>query len=239
MVTSPRPPLRPTRSSCCSTASTAICSARTVAPSSPRRTSIGSPRNQCGSRTTSLGRCRACRRVTTSSCGQLDFLWKPWGSVELWEDTGRLRAAPLGCGHDARQRPSASVRDRRRELPRRLHGMGVRARPRRRHLEDPPRPELDGRTGVRLLPGRGVPPLARVGSAARRASPARARWPAPRSGSTRTQDGTTGSCSSSTSSIRTSPSTRPTTTPSLYDPDWEGPHLVHPPYMVGAIERGR
>src|SRR5262249_48626711 len=20
-------------------------------------------------------------------CGQLDFLWKPWGSVELWEDT--------------------------------------------------------------------------------------------------------------------------------------------------------
>jgi arylsulfatase A-like enzyme len=25
---------------------------------------------------------------------------------------------------------------------------------------------------------------------------------------------------------------------SLYDPDWEGPHLVHPPYMVGAIDRG-
>ena len=150
----------------------------------------------------------------------------------------RVRAASLGCRHDARQRPSASLRDRRRELPRRLHGMGVRARARRRHLEDPSRPELDGCTGVRLLPRRGVPPLARAGSAARTASPGRARWPARRSGSTRTRDGTTGSCSSSTSSIRTSRSTRPTTYASLYDPDWEGPHLVHPPYMVGAIDRG-
>ncbi len=25
---------------------------------------------------------------------------------------------------------------------------------------------------------------------------------------------------------------------SQYDPSWEGPHLIHPPYMVGAVDRG-
>ena len=44
---------------------------------------------------TSPVRCRACRRGTTCSCGALDFLWKPWGSIELWEEpiTRPLRRA--------------------------------------------------------------------------------------------------------------------------------------------------
>ena len=41
---------------------------------------------RCASPTTTPARCRACRRATTSSCGALDFLWRPWGSIELWED---------------------------------------------------------------------------------------------------------------------------------------------------------
>ena len=70
-------------------------------------------------------RCRACRRATTSSCGALDFLWRPWGSIELWEQpiTAALRGA--GRDDDARVRPSAPVRDRRRELPHRLQRAGT------------------------------------------------------------------------------------------------------------------
>jgi hypothetical protein len=34
---------------------------------------------------TSPARCRACRRATTSCAAALDFLWRPWGSIELWE----------------------------------------------------------------------------------------------------------------------------------------------------------
>ena len=50
-----------------------------------------SPRPQCASRTTTPARCRACRRVTTSCAAQLDFLWKPWGSIELWEEPITVR----------------------------------------------------------------------------------------------------------------------------------------------------
>ena len=43
--------------------------------------------------TTSPARCRACPPATTSSCGALDFLWKPWGSIELWEEPITAAAA--------------------------------------------------------------------------------------------------------------------------------------------------
>ena len=67
----------------------------TAAPSSPRRTSTGSP----------AAATRFTRHVTGSLpcmparhdilCGALDFLWKPWGSIELWEEpiTATLRRA--------------------------------------------------------------------------------------------------------------------------------------------------
>ena len=58
-------------------------------------------------------------------CGALDFLWKPWGSIELWEEPITRRAARAGRRHDARLRPPAPVRDRRRELPHRLHAPGT------------------------------------------------------------------------------------------------------------------
>ena len=75
-------------------------------------------------------------------CGALDFLWKPWGSIELWE-----RPSPPTSGRggpdDAGLRTTLTLRDRRRELPHRLR-LGLRAGPRGRPLADAPRPELVG-----------------------------------------------------------------------------------------------
>ena len=81
-------------------------------------------------------------------CGALDFLWRPWGSIELWEQpiTADLRHA--GRDDDAGHRPPAPVRDRRRELPHRLRRLGLRARPRGRPVEDLARPELDRCAGT-------------------------------------------------------------------------------------------
>ena len=104
--------------------------------------------------TTSPVRCRACRRRHDILCGALDFLWKPWGSIELWEEsiTAALRRA--GVHDDARHRSPAPVRDRRRELPHRLLRLGLRARPRGRPVEDLPRSVGDRctRDGLRAIP---------------------------------------------------------------------------------------
>ena len=61
-------------------------------------------------------------------CGAIDFLWKPWGSIEIWERplTAYLRAA--GRRHQAGLGSSASVRSRRRKLSHRFHRVGLPAR---------------------------------------------------------------------------------------------------------------
>ena len=112
-------------------------------------------------------------------------------------------------------RPSAPVRDRRRELPRRLHGVGLRARATRatRGRRAPTRAWM--RCARRSAVVRGVgrrtyDRLARRGSAPRTTSPDRGRcggrgaWLDDERAAR-----TTASCCSSTSSIRTSRSTRP------------------------------
>ena len=89
-----------TSSSCCSTASTATCSAATAAPSSTRRTSTGwRPRSVrfTNHHTGSLP-CMPARHDLL--VGALDFPWRPWGSIEVWEDAdhrtccGATRASP-------------------------------------------------------------------------------------------------------------------------------------------------
>src|SRR3954465_5728507 len=76
-------------------------------------------------------------------CGALDFLCRPWGSIELWEGplpadlrrgAGAPPVSPAGAvgNHDPRHGASASLRARRRELPHGLHGVGHSARPRKR-----------------------------------------------------------------------------------------------------------
>ena len=84
-------------------------------------------------------------------CGALDFLWKPWGSIELWEQsvTALLRGA--GVVTMLVVGPSASVRDRRRELPHRLHRVGLRAWSRGRPVAHAPRPRW---VGAPALPAR-------------------------------------------------------------------------------------
>ena len=71
--------------------------------------------------------------------------------------------------HDARHRPPAPVRDRRRELPHRLRRVGLRARPRGRPVADVARPVVDGRAGAAAADGRLVaaPPFGRPGAAPR------------------------------------------------------------------------
>ena len=76
------------------------------------------------------------------------------------------------------------------------------------------------------------------GSAARTASRGRARWPA----AAQWIDENAGWHDRFLLFVDEFDPHEPFDTPdayaSLYDPDWEGPHLVHPPYMVGAIDRG-
>ena len=105
-------------------------------------------------------------------CGALDFLWKPWGSVEIWEDADHRTAARRRRRHQLITRSSASVRDRRRELPRRLHRLGLSARPRGRRLEDAARSR---RGSARRRSAAGTCPTTTraAGSAARRTFPAR------------------------------------------------------------------
>ncbi len=171
-------------------------------------------RGRCASPATSPARCRACRRATTSSCGALDFLWRPWGSIELWEEPITAAAAAGRRDDDARHRPSAPVRDRRRELPHRLHArwdyvrghegdpwrtyadpswVGAPALPAGARRLVPARrydgtPHAGSTTESRLLPGRG-----RLPAAARR-------WLERPTGCA-TRRRTTRSCCSSTSSI--------------------------------------
>ena len=184
-------------------------------------------------------------------CGALDFLWRPWGSIELWEEpiTRRLRARRRD--DDARDRPPAPVRDRRRELPHRLHRLGLRAGPRGRPVAHLSRPVLGGHAGppggaggwywqrARRRPGDGRATTGRApGSGPRRTSRARGRWrrrPVARRGDAAPRPLVP---RSSTSSTRTSRSTRPSrgsaaTTTSRGSDDL----LIWPPYADGAMRR--
>ena len=147
---------------------------------------------------------------------------------------------------DARDRPSAPVRDRRRELPHRLHGVGLRARPRGRSVAHAARPVVRS-ARRRCPPGAGdglgaATTSAARGSATRPTSPGRGRWrPRP---------------SGSTASERGAPSRRagllfvdefdphePFDTPepwaTRYDADWEGERIIWPPYTAATATHRR
>ena len=160
-------------------------------------------------------------------CGSLDFLWRPWGSIEIWEEpiTQQLRRA--GCHHDAGVGPPAPLRGRR---ARTTTPTSARWDYVRGHEGDPWRtyrdpsyigaPALPARGGgwywrrrgwpsrrpalrpvPHVLPGRGgLPGTADDAHRGRLAAPRRARR-------------RTASCCSWTSSTRTSRSTRPSPGP--------------------------
>ena len=57
-----------------------------AAPSSTRRPSIGSPLAACGSPNHVAGSLPCMPARHDILVGALDFLWRPWGSIEVWED---------------------------------------------------------------------------------------------------------------------------------------------------------
>ncbi|MEJ0064031.1 MAG: sulfatase-like hydrolase/transferase [Caulobacteraceae bacterium] len=104
-------------------------------------------------------------------CGALDFLWRAWGSVEIWEDAITYALRDRRRHDPADQRPPAPVRARRRELPRRLHRLGTTSAATR---VTPGRPgPIRAGPALRHSAATGCPTTTAVaGSAARPTSPA-------------------------------------------------------------------
>ena len=183
----------------------------------------GPPRHPRAARSTSCG-----GRGARSSCGRTPI-------------TYHLR--PRRGDDDARVRPPAPVRDRRRELPHRLQRAGTTCaatratrgarRPTRRGSGAPALPAREGwihhhyDTSPHLVPRRGRLP--------RRPR----RWPRPPGGWPGRRRRPTASCCSSTSSTRTSRSTRPSRGRRATTPTGTGPKVIWPPYAVDAVATGR
>ena len=86
-------------------------------------------------------------------CGSLDFLWRPWGSIEIWEEpiTAQLRRAGVTTMlvSDHPHLFETGGENYHTDFTR----LGLRARARGRSLADVRRPELRRRTGA-AGPGR-------------------------------------------------------------------------------------
>ncbi len=158
--------------------------------------------------------------------GALDFPWKPWGSIELWEEpiTQPLRRAGVTTmlvtdhPHLFENGGENYHTD--------FRGMGLPARARRRSVAHARRSVAGSahrRSRPRTAAVRAVRPEPHVVPTTSRlsgtADDVDGRRLARRE---RTRARTTASCCSSTSSIRTSRSTHPTPWANRYDPTWEG-----------------
>ena len=171
-------------------------------------------------------------------CGALDFLWQPWGSIELWEEpiTAPLRRAGVATQLGHRPSRTCSRPAARTTTPTSPRGTTSAATRATRGRRAPTRPG-----SARRASGRGhdaLRQLARLVPRRGRLSRARARWRRRPGGSTTTPARTTASCCSSTSSIRTSRSTRPSRTRRCTTPTGTSPHLIWPPYVDGAVAKG-
>ena len=189
---------------------------------------------RCASTSTTPARCRACRRATTSSAARSTSCG------------GRGARSRCGSTRSPRYLRDAGVTTMlvsdhphlfeigRRELPHRLHGVGLPARPRERPVEDAARPDLDRRAGARPRPRMPVRRLARLLPRRGATSRARARWRRPRAGSTTTPAHHDRFLLFVDEFDPHEPFDTPEPYASMYDPDWEGPHLIWPPYAHGA-----
>ena len=139
--------------------------------------------------------------------GALDFLWRPWGSIEIWEEpiTALLRRAGVVTKLVTDHPHLFEIGGENYHVD--FTRLGLPARTRERRVAHAARPELDRRAAVRPRPHRPTTTRA-VGSATKTTFPGRARCARRRAGSSRKRRRTTASCCSSTSSIRTSRSTR-------------------------------
>ncbi len=174
-------------------------------------------------------------------CGALDFLWKPWGSVEIWEDaiTYALREAgvvsQLISDHPHLFESGGEN----------YHGDFTAWDYQRGHEGDAwktrPDPSWAGAPsfGRRWMPydnsrgwfrGEADFPGPKTMAAA-------ARWIEENAGAPESKKG--GRFFLFVDEFDPhEPFDTPEPWASMYDPDWEGPHLIWPPYVVGAKRRG-
>ena len=169
-------------------------------------------------------------------CGALDFLWRPWGSVEIWEDaiTARLREAGVA---------SQLISDH----PHLFETGGENYHVdftawdyQRGHEGDAwkTRPDLSWAGAPKF--GRGHMPY----DDSRGWFRGEADFPGPRTlaAGARWLEENAGVHDRFFLMIDEFDPHEPFDTPepyaSMYDPDWEGPHLIWPPYLVGAVEKG-
>ena len=169
-------------------------------------------------------------------CGALDFLWRPWGSVEIWEDaiTARLRAAGV---------TSQLITDH----PHLFETGGENYHVdftawdyQRGHEGDAWKTRPDPSWAGAPLFGRGHMPYDNSRGYFR----GEADFPGPRTlaAGARWLEENAGAHDRFFLMIDEFDPHEPFDTPepwaSLYDPDWEGPHLIWPPYVVGAQAKG-
>ena len=241
-------------SCCCSTASTGTCSAATAARSSTRRTSTGSPASgPSASPPTSPGSLPCMPARHDILCGSLDFLWRPWGSIEIWEEpiTAQLRRAGVTTmlvsdhphlfevgGENYHTDFSAW------DYVRGHEGDPWRTYPDPSYIGTPALPARGGgwfwRDRMGWADAGDGPTTARARSSApRRISPDRGRCGPPRGW---LRDGAPDDAPFLLFVDEFDPH-EPFDTPEpwagRYDPDWDGELLIWPPYDVGAVAQGR
>jgi len=87
-------------------------------------------------------------------CGALDFLWRPWGSVEIWEDAITYELRKVGVVSQLISDHPHLFETGGENCQLRLLCLGLSPGPRGRRLEDPARSQLGRRPGF----GRGHMP---------------------------------------------------------------------------------
>ena len=186
-----------------------------------------SPRPRCASTNHYTGSLPCMPARHDILCGALDFLWKPWGSIELWEDTVAYGLHEAGVA-------TMLVTDHPHLFEtggENYHADFIAWDYERGHESDPwrtrPDPSCVGAPMFGCFRRRRVPP-SRGWFRGEEDFPGRARWRAPREWLDENAGSTTASCSSSTSSIPHEPFDTPEPYASLYDPDVGGPapHLA-------------
>jgi arylsulfatase A-like enzyme len=169
-------------------------------------------------------------------CGALDFLWKPWGSIELWEEpiTTALRRAGV---------VSVLISDHPHLFE--VGGENYHAdfsawRYERGHESDPWRTRPDPSWLGAPSFGRGTTPYDRSRGWFR----GEADFPGPRTmaAAARWLEEEAGDCERFFLFVDEFDPHEPFDTPepwaSRYDPGWTGPHLVWPPYVDGGVRKG-
>jgi arylsulfatase A-like enzyme len=169
-------------------------------------------------------------------CGALDFLWKPWGSIEIWERpiTADLRLAgvvtQLITDHPHLFESGGEN----------YHADFTAWDYQRGHESDPWRTRPDPSWAGAPLMGRGFVPYDNSRGYFRGEED----FPGPRTmaAAARWLDDNAGAHARFLLLVDEFDPHEPFDAPepyaSMYDPQWEGPHLIWPPYIRGAQEKG-